>query len=94
MTLSLNPGPRNNIQSLDSNEWNIFKSKGLHLIHLSINSLLPWFDELRYITNSSNATVIGLFKSKLDESALRLETHLVKTEPKTVEELLVISKVI
>ena len=49
-------------------EWTVLKSKGLHLIHLNINSLLPKIDELRYIANSSNVPVIGISKSKLDES--------------------------
>ena len=55
--ISLNPGPKNNLQPLDSNEWNVFKSEGLHLIHLNISSL-PKIDELRYIADSSNAAVI------------------------------------
>ena len=50
---------------MDLNEWNVFKSKRLHLIHLNINSLVPKIDEVRH---SSNAAVIGIAKSKLDES--------------------------
>ena len=33
--ISLNPGPVYNNESLDSNEWNVFKSKRIHLIHLA-----------------------------------------------------------
>ena len=55
--ISLNPGPRNNLQPLDSNEWNVFKSKEPHLIHLKIKNLLPKIDELRYTANSGNAAV-------------------------------------
>ena len=61
--ISLNPGPTNSLQPLDSNEWNVFKSKGLHLIHLNISSLLPKTDKLQYIANSSNAAVIGISDS-------------------------------
>ena len=43
--ISLNLGPKNNLQPLNSNEWNVFKSKGLHLIHVNINSFLPKIDE-------------------------------------------------
>ena len=50
---------------MDLNEWNVFKSKRLHLIHLNINSLIAKIDEVRH---SSNAAVIGISKSKLDES--------------------------
>ena len=45
---SLNPRPVYNNQSLDSNEWNVFWSKGIHLIHLNFNKcLLPKIDEIR-----------------------------------------------
>ena len=64
--ISLNLGPKNNLQPLNSNEWNVFKSKGLHLIHVNINSFLPKIDELRDIANSSNTTVIGTSESKLN----------------------------
>ena len=64
--ISLNLGPKNNLQPLNSNEWNVFKSKGLHSIHVNINSFLPKIDELRDIANSSNTTVIGSSESKLN----------------------------
>ena len=57
-------------------EWNVFKPKGLHLIHLNINSLLPRIDEPPYIANSSIAAVTGIFQSKLDESILQLEIQI------------------
>ena len=50
-----------------------FKSKGLNLVHFNMNSLFLEIGELQYIANSSNATVIGISKSKLDESVLQLE---------------------
>ena len=37
--ISLNLGPKNNLQPLDSSNWNIFKPKGLHLIHLAMQLL-------------------------------------------------------
>ena len=40
--------------------------KGLHLLHLNINSLQLKIDELRYIAKVSNAAVIGITESKLD----------------------------
>ena len=39
--ISLNPGPTHQHKLQCLNEWNIFKSRGLHFIHLNINSLLP-----------------------------------------------------
>ena len=64
--ISLNLGPKNNLQPLNSKEGNVFKSKGLHLIHVNINSFLPKIDELRDIANSSNTTAIGSSESKLN----------------------------
>ena len=64
--ISLNPGP---IQNNHLNEnWEIFRNRGLHFIHLSIDSLLPKIDELREIVKISNPTVIGITETKLDNS--------------------------
>ena len=74
--VSLNPGPVYNNQSLHSNEWNVFRSKGIHLIHLNVNSLLPKIDEIRYIAERTKAAVIGITKSKLDESIFQSEIEI------------------
>ena len=58
------------------NEWNIFRSRGLHFIHLNINSLLPKIEELRIIAKSTNAVIIGISESKLDESVLEPEIEI------------------
>ena len=50
--------------------WNIFKKRGMHFIHLNINSLLPKIDEIRYVAKLTNATVIGLSETKLDNTVL------------------------
>ena len=47
--------------------------KGLHFIHLNVNSWLTKIDELRNIAKLSNVTVIGISESKLDESVLPSE---------------------
>ena len=46
---SLNAGPTHQHKLQCLNEWNIFKSRGLHFIHLNINVLLPKIEELRMI---------------------------------------------
>ena len=46
----------------------VFKNRGLHFVHLNINSLLSKIDELRELVKTSNATVVGITESKLDES--------------------------
>ena len=74
--ISLNPGPvhQDTLQCL--NEWNVFKSRGLHFIHLNINILLLKIEELCYIAKSTNAAVIGICESKLDASVLDLEINI------------------
>ena len=47
--------------------------EGLHFLHLNINSLLPKIDKLRHIARLTNAAVIGIAESKLDDSVLTSE---------------------
>ena len=65
--INLNPGPANRHQIKD-HKFEVFTRKGLHFIHLNINSLLPKIDELRYIAKNSNAAVIGISETKLDNT--------------------------
>ena len=48
--ISLNPGPSYTNQTSDNNEWDVFKARGLHFIHININSLLPKIEEHRRIS--------------------------------------------
>ena len=66
--ISLNPPPVCKHQILNTTEWDIFKTKGLHQMHLNINSLLPKIDELRHRARLSNAAVKRLSEPKLDKS--------------------------
>ena len=45
----------------------------MHFIHININSLLLKIDELRYIANRTNASIIGISETKLDETILSSE---------------------
>ena len=74
--ISLNSGPFHNLQPLNQDKWNIFKHRGLHFLHLNINSLLPKIDELRHIARLTNAAVIGISESKLDDSVLTSEIQI------------------
>ena len=56
--ISLNPGLFSNTQLFKQEDWQAFSNRGLHLIHLNINSLLPKVGELRYIAKRTNAAVI------------------------------------
>ena len=74
--MSLNPGPNHQHKLQCLNEWNIFKSRGLHFFHLNINSLLPKTEELRIIAKSTNAAIIGISESKLYESFSNLQIQI------------------
>ena len=74
--ISLNPGPVYNNQSLHSNEWNVFRSKEIHLIHLNVNSIYPKIDEIHYIAEHTKAAVIGITESKLNESIFQSEIEI------------------
>ena len=71
--ISLNPGPFHNLQPLNHDEWNIFKHRGLHFLHLNINSLLPKIFEIRHIARLTHVVEIGISESKLDDSVLTSE---------------------
>ena len=58
--INLNPGPVTRHESKDP-KFEAFNNKGLHLIYLNINNLLPKIDEL-----CSNAAVIGIAETKVD----------------------------
>ena len=74
--ISLNPGPVYNNQSLHSNKWNVFRSKGIDLIHLNVNSLLPKLEEIHYIAERTKAAVIGITESKLNKSIFQSEIQI------------------
>ena len=65
--ISLNPGPPHNSQ-IDRLSCNVFdkNKKGLHFLHVNVNSLLPKIEEVRFITKKSKATAIGITETKLD----------------------------
>ena len=68
--ISLNPGPVYNHHPPNLREWDIFKIKGLHISHLNDNNL-PKIDQ--HIAKLSNAAVIEITDSKLDNYILDLE---------------------
>ena len=74
ISLNLGANPQHKLQCL--NKWNIFKSRGLHFIHLNTNSFLPKIEELPITAKSTNAAIIGISESKLDESVLEPEIQI------------------
>ena len=75
--INLNPGPPAAAPNhIDTETWSNFKQRGLHFIHLNINSLLPKIDELRQIAIETNAAIIGIPESKLDDTVLDAEIEI------------------
>ena len=74
--IRLNPGPINVSQQYNNDQWAVFKERGLHFVHININILFPKIDELQYINKLSEAAVIGISKSKLDDSVLSCEIQI------------------
>ena len=74
--VELNPGDSQVIQIRDSDIWNPMKKKGLHFLHLNVNSLIPKIDEIRNIAFKTKAAVIGITESKLDNSINDIEVKI------------------
>ena len=77
--IAVNPGPvqfspdaQNGIPSTQAknglDKFEMLNKRGLHFLHVNINSVLPKLEEIRYIARSVNLSVIGLSESKLDNS--------------------------
>ena len=71
--ISFNPGPINGFQEHSYDQRAVFNTRALHIVHSNINSLLPEIDEFPYIAKLSEAVVIVISESKLDESLLSSE---------------------
>ena len=69
---NLNPGPVNRHQ-INDHKFEEFTKKGLHFIHLNINSLPLKIDDLRYIAKNTNAAVIGISETKFDNTVYHSE---------------------
>ena len=64
--ISLNPGSTPN--SVSQSFWNPFENSGLLFLHLNINSILPKLDELKTIAGNTEAAIISITESKVDNS--------------------------
>ena len=60
-------------ENVSRNKRKDFKERGMRFIYININTLLPKTDEVRYIANITNASVIGTSETKLDETILSSE---------------------
>ena len=57
-------------ENVSRNDFDVFKKRRTQFIHINVNSLLPKIDEVRYITNITIASIIGISETKLDETIL------------------------
>ena len=61
--INVNPGPTQILET-----WSFFKKRGLHFVHLNINSLPSKIKELTQIVKNTNSGVTGLSETKLDKT--------------------------
>ena len=60
------PDPAENIVNADE-QFNLFKAKGLHILHLNVRSLPNKLDELRRVARLTKAAIIGITETWLDD---------------------------
>ena len=72
--INLNPGTPHNSQ-IDGLSWNVFDKKGLHFLHINVNSLLPKIEKIRLIAKKSKVTVIGI-ETILDGTIFEAEIYI------------------
>ena len=71
--------------SLNFENWALFLKKGLHFVHISINSLPPKIDELRYLTKLSNVSIIGIGETNLVACVSSSEIEIEGYEPLRID---------
>ena len=59
-----------------SETCSVFKKRGLHFVHLNIDSLPSKIEELRQIAKNTNSAVIGLSETKLDKTIFDSEVSI------------------
>lgn len=71
------PPPYVNLPStVKDDSYEMFKTKGLHLLHLNARSVLPKMSELKLIANKTNAAILSISETWLDESVTDQEVHI------------------
>ena len=53
-----------NFESENSNDWEVFKKRGMRFIRMNVNSFLTKTGEVRYIANITNAFIFGISKTE------------------------------
>ena len=71
--VSLNPGPTQYLPDND-NKFQPFRKRGLHFLHINVNSLLSKIDEL--IDVVGHTKILGITESKFDSSVSDQEVNI------------------
>ena len=72
--ISLNPGPNQDLHDIED-KFQPFWKRGLHFLHININSLLSKIDKLRDIIGHTKPAILGITESKLDGSVTNQEVN-------------------
>ena len=73
--ISLNPGPNQDLHDIED-KFEPFRKRGLHFLHINVNSLLSKIDELRDIVSHTKPAILEITKSKLDGSVTNQEVNI------------------
>ena len=73
--ISLNPGPNQDLHDFED-KFEPFQKRGLHFLHINVNSLLSKIDKLRDIVGHTKPAILGITESKLDGSATNQEVNI------------------
>ena len=65
--VSLNPGP-SQYPPYNDDKFEPFRKRGLHFLHINVDSLLSKIDELRDVAGHTKPAILGTNESKLDRS--------------------------
>ena len=74
--VSLNSGPVQIPPAGNFNIWEPLNQKGLHFLHININSSRPKINKLKCIAKTTKDAIIGITESKLDHAVPDLEVDL------------------
>ena len=74
--VSLHPAALQISPTVSVNIWEQLNKKGLHFLHINMNSILPKTDELKCIANKTKAAITGIIESKFDHTVSDPEVNL------------------
>ena len=73
--VSLNPGS-SQYPPYNDDKFEPFRKRGLHFLHINVNSLLSKIDELRDLVGHTKPAILGITESKLDSSVSDQEVNI------------------